>query len=129
MYALYVYALYVYALPVCLYLYACAQIQVTEAAWRVLSLISQPELSPQGWGGDAERRRVPLLFCVCVLSLSLSLSLSVSFSLPFSRFRARARARALWRALSPLISHSLFLALSAMYPCMHVFICMYEYAH
>ena len=33
-----------------------AVVQVTEAAWRVLSLISQPELSPHGWGGEAERQ-------------------------------------------------------------------------
>ena len=121
MYALYVYALYVYALPVCLYLYACAQIQVTEAAWRVLSLISQPELSPQGWGGDAERRRVPLLFCVCVLSLSLSLSLCLFLSpfLPLSR--ARARARALARSLSTHLS--LFIPRSLCYVSMYA--CVY----
>jgi len=38
-----------------------AQLDVTEASWRVLSIISRQHLSPQRWGGVRERRRVLLL--------------------------------------------------------------------
>ena len=41
----------------------CEQVQldVTEASWRVLSIISQEDFNPQRWGGPKERRRVLLL--------------------------------------------------------------------
>jgi hypothetical protein len=36
------------------------QLEVTEAAWRVLSALNDETLSPQGWGGVQERREVLL---------------------------------------------------------------------
>ena len=37
------------------------QVDVVEAAWRVMSVLSDERINPQGWGGVHERRRVLLL--------------------------------------------------------------------